>query len=105
MSARPKCLQCARTLQRVHAPDVTTRETTIGDDGAPVVRDRSARGALLGHGYAATGLFCSLTCGHAWACAELRRPSCASCHYPRPRACYCARELGAAAPAPVRGAS
>src|SRR5262249_17932710 len=39
----------------------------------PDVYTRTVRGELVGYGYAATGFFCSLTCGHAYAVDILKR--------------------------------
>ncbi len=45
--ARPRCRHCDKALQKQFADEGKTR--------------------LIGYGYAATNLFCSLTCGHWYA--------------------------------------
>lgn len=54
---RPTCQRCGRKL-------VPQRDTGVTPTG--VARK------LLGYGYNATGLFCSLTCGH-WFAVDLLR--------------------------------
>lgn len=65
---RPKCRRCGKTLQRVYASDYTI-EDGIDLFGHPFTHTHQK---LVGYGYGATGLFCSLTCGHWFAVATLR---------------------------------
>lgn len=69
---RPRCRQCNRALLAIHASDEIRTETVALDEGGTDVRTIRTRGKLIGHGYGATDLFCSLTCGHSWAVARLR---------------------------------
>lgn len=64
---KPRCLQCQRKLIVQRAADVTTVES--GNWGS---RTTVNRGRIIGYGYAGTGLFCSLTCGHTWAVFKIR---------------------------------
>lgn len=55
LANRPRCRKCDRALAPVYG-------TALGPP--PTV---------LGYGYGATSLFCSLTCGHAWAVDRLHK--------------------------------
>jgi len=70
--SRPACLRCRRALSRVFASEEVRVERPNLFGGVDVSA-RTVRGEMLGYGYAKTGLFCSLTCGHWWAVDQFKR--------------------------------
>lgn len=63
---RLKCRRCKKTLPKQFADQQKRIETPDG------FHYKTIRGELLGYGYGATGLFCSLTCGHWWAVDRIK---------------------------------
>ena len=72
-SDRPRCRKCNRALKAIYAEDYVREESVSLEGGGMDVRTTRLRGKLIGHGYGASNLFCSLTCGHAWAVAKIRQ--------------------------------
>lgn len=74
---RPRCRQCDHALKPVHAHD-QVRTELVAVDGDNVsshvadIRTTRLRGRIIGYGYAASGYFCTLTCGHAYAVGIIR---------------------------------
>lgn len=71
-STRPRCRRCGKALTAVY----TSKETRVEQPtlvGTMEVLTHRERGTLVGYGYAATGFFCSMTCGHWAAVDELKK--------------------------------
>jgi len=76
-SDRPRCRRCGKGLSPVYGTvEIVEEQTSLAQvldpSATPDRSTRSVRGELVGYGYAATGYFCSLTCGH-WAAVDALR--------------------------------
>lgn len=68
---RPRCVKCNKALAPQHRPEFRQVQSPNAEGGLDL-KTIEVRGALLGYGYAATGFFCTLTCGYWYAVDRLR---------------------------------